>query len=84
MTTETPDGNLSFDPHEIIESLADELRTSHSVFYDTSREINIRCPFCGDSSKRHNSAHLYVSKDYPFPWNCFRCPAQGGYLNMEL
>ena len=45
-------------------------------------EIIIRCPYCGDSVKNPNHAHLYVSK-YVLPgynspmFHCMRCGASG-------
>ena len=72
-----------FDAAEFMQDVANDLQQRLTPFYQSLTEINIRCPFCGDS---HNasSAHLYISKAFPFPWNCFRCPEQKGYLNTEL
>lgn len=41
-----------------------------------------RCPFCGDSVKDINHAHLYISKRYPI-YHCYRCNAKGFLKDIE-
>ena len=40
-------------------------------------ETNIRCPFCGDSRKSSQSAHLYIKNQPPFAYYCQRCTSSG-------
>jgi hypothetical protein len=39
-------------------------------------EIIVRCPFCGDSQNTHHH-HLYIKKDFPYPYFCQRCSTKG-------
>ena len=40
-------------------------------------ELRTRCPYCGDSRKNSSSAHMYISLEPPFLFNCFRCETSG-------
>lgn len=40
-------------------------------------EINIRCPFCGDSQKDLHKGHLYINTKPPFKYYCQRCQSSG-------
>ena len=40
-------------------------------------ELRTRCPYCGDSRKNSTSAHMYISLEPPFLFNCFRCETSG-------
>lgn len=40
-------------------------------------EIIIRCPFCGDSVKNLNDAHLYISNKSPHKYFCQKCNTAG-------
>jgi hypothetical protein len=48
-----------------------------------SREIIIRCPYCGDSSEKHHG-HFYIKNEEPFPAMCHRCGYRTGYLSINL
>ena len=59
------------------------------VYYpdDGGLEHNVRCPFCGDSIKSPEHAHLWIHIDpdtqESMPWYCFRCGARGS-VNDEF
>ena len=61
------------------QEIKDVLKQLSTVYKENSKNIIIRCPYCGDSiNPRH--AHLYISKtDPPYPFHCFRaeCEAKG-------
>ena len=40
-------------------------------------EINIRCPFCGDSQKDPFKGHLYIQNGSPYKYFCQRCQSSG-------
>jgi hypothetical protein len=40
------------------------------------KEINVRCPYCGDS-KKPTSAHVGVKLTYPTMYHCWICDASG-------
>lgn len=68
----------------LINELYSEVRARGEVAYFNSArsELSIRCPYCGDSQKNANSAHLYIMIQAPFPFMCQRCQTSG-YLNRE-
>lgn len=50
-----------------------ELFKKYSSFFAESHDhYIIRCPYCGDSRKRKNYGHLYISKNQPV-FRCNRC-----------
>lgn len=59
--------------------ILDAIKRNHSVFYPTRMgdEVAIRCPYCGDSQKSPNKAHLYVELDIPYRFKCHRCETSG-------
>lgn len=72
------------DKSEFFDHFKEVVKNTLSVVLYSSNELQVRCPFCGDSAKNPRSAHLYISNKYPFAFNCFRCPAAGRYLTYEL
>lgn len=46
-------------------------------------EINIRCPYCGDSIKDPYKGHLYISTKPPYFYYCQRCNSTGR-VNKEF
>ena len=70
--------NISLD---FKENLIDILKENLKVVYLTSggKELVIRCPYCGDSSKSEVHAHLYIkmNDDHAFPFYCQKCMASG-------
>lgn len=41
------------------------------------KELRIRCPYCGDSRKNPNTAHLYIQMQPPFQFYCQKCGSKG-------
>lgn len=72
------------DKTEFFEYFKDVVYDTHTVVYYSSNELQVRCPYCGDSSKNPKSAHMYISNKYPHAYNCFRCPVSSGYLTYDL
>lgn len=61
---------------EIINSICEY---ANGNYKKTSRELVIRCPYCGDSNDIRKK-HLYVQIDngeYGFMYHCFKCNASG-------
>lgn len=63
---------------ELKQKILDEIRSKVSVFRKVSSiQYVIRCPFCGDSKKDPNDAHLYLKcSNDPLEgiwWKCFLC-----------
>lgn len=61
--------------------LIEELRYTQRVFHMDGTEINIRCPYCGDSKKSLNKARFYLkinpNDNNKIVMNCFNCPVKG-------
>lgn len=55
------------------------LKTKLPIVYITTTgdETNIRCPFCGDSTKDPRHAHLYINNKEPFKYFCQKCSTSG-------
>lgn len=48
------------------------------VYWNTGKtELNIRCPYCRDSTKDKTHAHLYISIKEPYAFYCQRCETSG-------
>lgn len=47
------------------------------------KELRVRCPYCGDSSKNLSAAHLYIAMMPPFKFHCFKCETSG-VLNQHV
>lgn len=48
------------------------------VYWNTGKtELNIRCPYCRDSTKDRTHAHLYISIKEPYAFYCQRCETSG-------
>ena len=47
------------------------------------KELRVRCPYCGDSSKNLSAAHLYIAMTPPFKFHCFKCETSG-VLNQHV
>lgn len=68
--------------YELISSNID----SYCKFIQTSNEIVLRCPYCGDSVKHLNKGHFYIGENFgAFLYNCKRseCGATG-VLNKRV
>lgn len=67
--------------------LQEELMTLPYANKDNSRDIiMVRCPFCGDSVKHHDSTHfgifMNLNDNRPIGFNCLRCGI-GGILDQR-
>jgi hypothetical protein len=60
------------------------LLTHKKPSYQTTnkKEVRVRCPYCGDSSKDPKAAHLYIAMQPPFKFHCFKCE-KSGVLNQH-
>lgn len=49
--------------------------------FDKVKQVMVRCPFCGDSVKNHNSTHFGIKinfqKNEPIVFQCLRCDISG-------
>lgn len=63
----------------ILDDLYKALRADKKVAYFNSHksELQVRCPYCGDSTKDKTSAHLYISTTSPYSFFCQRCESKG-------
>ena len=73
--------------NEVKNNLREELLSMPYANEDTIRhQIMIRCPFCGDSVKHHDSTHFGVLinpyDNSPIFFHCFRCDI-GGVLDQR-
>lgn len=61
------------------------LKNISSIFEDKGNHYQIFCPFCNDSTRRHNPTHghCYVSKELPV-YYCHRCGASGTILSLLI
>ena len=54
------------------------LHNNKVVYWNTGKtELNIRCPYCRDSTKDKTHAHLYISIKEPYAFYCQRCETSG-------
>lgn len=61
-----------------------DLKTQNKVARISNGELNIRCPFCGDSIKSRSHAHFYIGLAEPHPCYCQRCGYSSGSFSVEL
>ena len=40
-------------------------------------ELEVRCPYCGDSRKHSNKGHLYITTNAPYLFRCVKCETSG-------
>jgi hypothetical protein len=67
-----------------VDVIRNVLLSKKPSFLTTNRShVRVRCPYCGDSRKSPNSAHLYVKMAPPFEFYCQRCDT-GGVLNAKV
>jgi hypothetical protein len=69
----------------LIDDLYRALREAKRVAYFNANktELNLRCPYCGDSIRDKTHAHLYVSVSAPYSFFCQRCETSG-ILNDDV
>jgi hypothetical protein len=67
-----------------VQQIRDLILKNKKPAYQTTnkKEVRIRCPYCGDSSKDKNHAHLYVEMRPPFKFYCQKCTTSG-VLNQQ-
>jgi hypothetical protein len=67
-----------------VEKIRELLLKNKKPSYQTTnrREVRVRCPYCGDSKKDRNHAHLYIEMNPPFKFYCQKC-STGGVLNNQ-
>lgn len=69
---------------ELIQEMLENIKPSYYKNY----ELNVRCPFCGDSVKNANSAHLSIrinpDDDQPLVFRCLRCNSTGLFNGNTL
>jgi len=56
----------------------------HKIY---SKDVVVRCPYCGDSIKNTRSCHMYISKfpiDGVYRCHCFRCEKSIPLLNFLI
>lgn len=69
---------------EYIEKIRSLLLKNKKPSYQTTnkKEVRVRCPYCGDSKKDKNHAHMYIQMNPPFKFYCQKCNV-AGVLNAE-
>ena len=76
------------DNKEFKQELIQELLLNIQPSYYKNYELNVRCPFCGDSVKNANSAHLSIrinpDDDQPLVFRCLRCNTTGIFNGTTL
>ena len=76
------------DNKEFKQELIQELLLNIQPSYYKNYELNVRCPFCGDSIKNANSAHLSIrinpDDDQPLVFRCLRCNSTGLFNGTTL
>jgi hypothetical protein len=67
-----------------VETIRNLLLKSKKPSYQTTnrKEVRVRCPYCGDSKKEKNHAHMYIEMSAPFRFYCQRCNTSG-VLNQQ-
>jgi hypothetical protein len=59
------------------------LKNKKPSYQTTNRkEVRVRCPYCGDSKRDKNHAHLYIQMKPPFAFYCQKCNTSG-VLNSQ-
>jgi hypothetical protein len=59
------------------------LKNKKPSYQTTNRkEVRVRCPYCGDSKKDKNHAHMYIQMKPPFAFYCQKCNTSG-VLNAQ-
>lgn len=75
--------------NELAEELYNLLRQTQRIvkFSGNKKDIVIRCPICGDSTKSRDHAHFYIkvpnAENDPFVCYCQRC-YHGGIIDLPL
>ncbi len=60
------------------------LRNKKPSYQTTNRkEVRVRCPYCGDSKKDKNHAHMYIKMSPPFAFYCQKC-STAGVVNQQV
>ena len=76
------------DNKEFKQELIQEILLNIQPSYYKNYELNVRCPFCGDSIKNANSAHLSIrinpDDDQPLVFRCLRCNSTGLFNGTTL
>lgn len=74
------------DIHSLYEIIKRHLDNSYCRFIQSSNEIIIRCPYCGDSRKHLNKGHFYIGQsDNTFLYQCKRAECNAtGIVNKRL
>ena len=76
------------DNKEFKQELINEILLNIQPSYYKNYELNVRCPFCGDSVKNANSAHLSIrinpDDDQPLVFRCLRCNTTGLFNGTTL
>ena len=76
------------DNKEFKKDLINEILLNVQPSYYKNYELNVRCPFCGDSIKNANSAHLSIrinpDDDQPLVFRCLRCNTTGLFNGTTL
>ena len=76
------------DNKEFKQDLINEILLNIKPSYYKNYELNVRCPFCGDSVKNANSAHLSIrinpDDDHPLVFRCLRCNSTGIFNGTTL
>lgn len=67
-----------------IESVRNLILRNKKPSYQTTnrKEVRVRCPYCGDSKKDKNHAHMYIQMRPPFVFYCQKC-STSGVLNQQ-
>lgn len=62
-------------------------RIRKSVAYSkpniSNTELEVRCPYCGDSIKHANKGHCYITMTEPLMFRCVKCET-GGYVTERF
>jgi len=63
----------------ILDDLYKALLKEKKVAYFNSQktELQVRCPYCGDSTNDKTHAHLYITNEVPYWFFCQRCESSG-------
>lgn len=76
------------DNKEFKKELINEILLNIKPSYYKNKELNVRCPFCGDSVKNASSAHLSIridpNDDQPLVFRCLRCNTTGIFNGTTL
>lgn len=70
---------------DYIEEIRSFILKNKKPSYTTTskKEIRVRCPYCGDSTKNPSAAHMYIEMKPPFRFHCFKCETSG-VLNAQV